>query len=398
MKQEHIILRAFGRPGGAPEFLGGPGAMPAGAGAGSPKLGVEMEMLSAGGAAAAARHNDVVAVAPVMPMRLVEPLDEGLAAPTAAGPDWGVTAVGAVNSPFTGDGVVVAVLDTGIDSTHPAFAGVHLVTKSFTGSADASDDHGHGTHCAGTIFGRDVDGVRIGVARGVKKALIGKVLGPGGGGSDQIVKAIQWAVGEGANVISMSLGMDFPGFQKQLMNNAGMPQEVATSRALEGYRMNVLLFERLAAMVLALSDFMQTTLLIAAAGNESRTNVNPDFKIAVAPPAVSEGMISVAALGQSPGGLTPASFSNTGALVSGPGVAITSAKRGGGLVSMSGTSMATPAVAGVAALWAQKLKALGPLNTKVLTARLVASGTLAPLKPGFDPGDVGSGLVQAPQN
>ena len=162
--------------------------------------------------------------------------------------------------------------------------------------------------------------------------------------------------------------------------------------------MNVLMFERLAAMVLALSDFMQTTLLIAAAGNESRTNVNPDFKIAVAPPAVSEGMISVAALGQLPGGLTPASFSITGALVSGPVVAITSAKRGGGLVSMSGTSMATPAVAGVAALWAQKLKALGPLNTKVLTARLVASGTLAPLKPGFDPGDVGSGLVQAPQN
>ena len=352
MKQEHIILRAFGPAGaaiGPGGFLGGPGAAPAGV----TKVEVEMEMLSAGGAAAASRKNDVAAVAPVMPMKLIEPFDEGVAAPTAAGPDWGVQAVGAVTSQFTGDGIVMCVLDTGIDASHPAFNGVNIVQKSFTGSADASDDHGHGTHCAGTIFGRDVDGVRIGIARGIKKALIGKVLGPGGGGSDQIVKAIQWAVGEGATVISMSLGMDFPGFQKQLMNNAGMPAEVATSRALEGYRLNVILFERLAAMVLALSDFMQTTLLIAAAGNESRTNVDPDFKIAVAPPAVAEGMISVAALGQSPNGLKVASFSNSGALISGPGVSITSAKKGGGLVAMSGTSMATPAVAGVAALWAQ---------------------------------------------
>ena len=240
MKQEHIILRAFGPAGGPGGFLGGPGAAPSGAA--PAKVAVEMEMLSAGDAAAAARKNDVAAVAPVMPMKLVEPLDEGIAAPTAAGPDWGVQAVGAVSSPFTGDGIVVAVLDTGIDSTHPAFTGVNLVTKSFTGSANADDDHGHGTHCAGTIFGRDVNGVRIGVARGVKKALIGKVLGPGGGGSAQLVKAIHWAVGEGATVISMSLGMDFPGFQKQMVG-AGMPAEVATSRALEGYRLNVLLFE-----------------------------------------------------------------------------------------------------------------------------------------------------------
>jgi subtilisin family serine protease len=395
MKQEHIILRSIGPKSGPGGFLGGPGAVPAGAPA-APKVAVEMDTLSASGAASVARKKDVEAVAPVIPMKLVEPLDEGLAAPTAAGPDWGVQAVGAVTSPFTGDGVVVAVLDTGIDATHPAFAGVNLVTKSFTGSASADDDHGHGTHCAGTIFGRDVNGVRIGVARGVRKALIGKVLGAGGGGSNQIVQAIQWAVAEGANVISMSLGMDFPGYQQQLVNN-GAPADVATSQALEGYRLNVALFEKLASMVLAFSEFAQPTLLIAAAGNESRTNVNPDFKIAVAPPAVSDGMISVAALGQSAAGLKIASFSNTGALISGPGVSITSAKRGGGLVSMSGTSMATPNVAGVAALWAQKLKGMGPLNTKLFSARLLASGTLTGLAPGFDPGDIGSGLVQAPQ-
>ena len=77
-------------------------------------------------------------------------------------------------------------------------------------------------------------------------ALIGKVLGAqGGGSSEQIVSAIQWAVENGANVISMSLGMDFPGFVAQL-EQAGLPTELATSRALEGYRANVQLFERLA--------------------------------------------------------------------------------------------------------------------------------------------------------
>ena len=57
---------------------------------------------------------------------------------------------------------------------------------------------------------------RIGVARGVQKALIGKVLGEGGGSSATIASAIQWAMDNGANVISMSLGIDFPGYQASL--------------------------------------------------------------------------------------------------------------------------------------------------------------------------------------
>jgi subtilisin family serine protease len=230
----------------------------------------------------------------------------------------------------------------------------------------------------------------------VKKVLIGKVLGSQGGSSDQIVNAIQWAVENGANIISMSLGIDFPGLVEELQAN-GFPPALATSRALEGYRANVQLFERLASLIQARGAFGQATVIIAAAGNESRRDEDPNFEIAVSPPAVSEGIISVAALGESAQGLNVASFSNTGANVSGPGVKIVSAKTGGGLRSLSGTSMATPHVAGVAALWAEKITAVGVLSPLQLTARLIGSANTTGLTPGLDPFDFGAGLVRAPQ-
>jgi subtilisin family serine protease len=343
------------------------------------------------------RTRGVLSVAPVIPMKLIAPVgpadDVGVA---AAAMTWGVTAVGADTSVFSGDGIVVSILDTGIDAAHPAFAGVDLVQHDFTGEGNG-DQHGHGTHCAGTVFGRDVNDTRIGVATGVKKALIGKVLGARGGSSDQIVRAIQWAVDGGATVISMSLGMDFPGLVADLIDR-GYPADIATSLALEGYRANVMLFERLASLVRAQGAFAQPALLVAAAGNESRRGDNPDFEVAVAPPAVAEGMVSVAALAAGAQGFSVAPFSNVGALVSGPGVSVTSARRGGGLTAMSGTSMATPHVAGVAALWAQKLKAANQLTTVNLMTRLVASGTTAGMAAGFDPVDVGAGMVRAPQD
>ncbi|HEY5707306.1 MAG TPA: S8 family serine peptidase [Terrimicrobiaceae bacterium] len=394
MKEKHIILRSP-RSATRDVFRGGtavfdPLNTPA------VEISVQVEEIGKNEVNALAREADVVCIAPSMPMKLVEPLsDDGQAQPAAGTATWGVNAVGAVTSPFTGDGVVVAVLDTGIDPNHPAFAGVTLVQKNFT-TAGPNDEQGHGTHCAGTIFGRDVNETRIGVAPGVKKALIGKVLGTGGGASDQIADAINWAVENGAQVISMSLGIDFPGFVKILENN-GFPTQAAVTRALEGYRANVLLFERIASLVRARGLFGQATLIVAAAGNESRRNGNPPYEIAAAPPAVAEGVISVAALGESPAGLTAAPFSNTFANVSGPGVGVFSAKLGGGLVALSGTSMATPHVAGVAALWAERISAGGPLNGVEWTARLIGSAVTTGIAPGFDPADVGAGLVRAPQ-
>jgi subtilisin family serine protease len=173
------------------------------------------------------------------------------------------------------------VLDTGINKNHPAFAGIadQIVEKDFTGTGNG-DNQGHGTHCAGTIFGRAVDGKRIGVAPGVTKALIGKVLADdGSGNSDMIFAAIQWAVAEGAQVISMSLGFDFPGSVKR-MTDDGWPIELATSTSLEGYRANLRMFDALMQMIKARAAFGLEPVVIAASGNESKTDLNPDFKIA----------------------------------------------------------------------------------------------------------------------
>lgn len=354
-----------------------------------------------------AKQSDVLAVAPAIPMRLIKPdarSSTGDLAPRV-GVDWGIQAVGADTSPFTGKGVRVAVLDTGIDANHVAFKGVNLIEKDFTGDGNG-DLNGHGTHCAGTIFGRDVNGYRIGVARGIDTALIGKVLDKdGSGSSDQIVRAIQWALDEGAHIISMSLGMDFPGYVKALQER-GVELEPATSLALEGYRANVTLFERLTAFIRSRAMFLQSSVIVAAAGNESRS---PRYQIAVSPPAVADGIISVAALGKKETGkLAVPSFSNIGANVAAPGVSITSAAAGqvdpssghsGGLITMSGTSMAAPCVAGVTALWAEKiLSSNGILNPLNLTAQLIASATTSPLEAGFTPISVGTGLVRAPQS
>jgi subtilisin family serine protease len=341
-----------------------------------------------------ARDPLILDFARTMPTRLIAPTVSSAVA--TAGPTWGIKAVGAHKSPSDGHDVLVCVLDTGIDASHPAFAGVDLVQKDFSGSGNG-DAQGHGTHCAGTVFGRDVAGTRIGVARGVSRVLIGKVLGNDGrGGSDMLFNAMLWASSSNAKVISMSLGFDFPGLSKQLVDD-GFPVDLATSIALEGYRANLRVFDSLMGLIGSRAAFNGGAVVLAASGNESKRQKNPNYEVSASVPAAAKDIVSVGALGEANGRLKVADFSNTNPILSAPGVNVVSAKAGGGLVAFNGTSMACPHAAGVAALWWQSLAdASIPVTASAVVARLRTACRTDLFLHGVDVPDRGDGLVQAP--
>jgi subtilisin family serine protease len=351
-------------------------------------LTVSEEQLTAAEAHAAARDDLIYCIARAAPMRLIRPVAKRPSKKPAT--PWGISAVGADRTDFTGDGVVVAVLDTGIDPAHPAFKGVTLVRENFTRDKSPDDEDGHGTHCAGTIFGRDVDGCRIGVARGVKRALIGKVIGRDGGDSAEIVRAIQWAVKEGAHVISMSLGFDPVGYFDTLIKD-GYSRVAAFDTAMQDMLATKELFEAVGRSVEATR---RDVVLVVAAGNES---LRPKHAISATAPAGGRAeFITVGAIGAGqPYEL--AYFSNTGVDVMAPGVDISSAALGGGLEAMDGTSMATPHVAGIAALLLEKArKSNQNVKANLIRDRIRGMASLANFDPQSDPDDVGNGLAQAP--
>ncbi len=364
-----------------------------GASEGERRARVDYERLTASDAAAIAADPEVEAIAPAMSTRLIEPRP---VADDHTRQAWGIAAVGADRSNFTGKGVVVAVLDTGIDASHPAFAGMEIEQQDFSGDGNG-DRQGHGTHCAGTIFGRDVDGVRIGVAPGVERAVIGKVLGDNGGGdSEMILEGINWALSRGANIISMSLGFDFPGMVASWAED-GWPLELATSNALDAYRVNLRAFDAVMTLTKARGGLGGSALIVAAAGNESRRDEHPEWRISASLPAAADDVISVAAVGRHGERFSVASFSNSNSLIAAPGVDILSARAGGGLVSLSGTSMACPHVAGVSALWWEAIRSGGRAATPTnLRAALIDNAQRGRFEPAYAEIDFGQGLVLAP--
>jgi len=245
---------------------------------------------------------------------------------------WGLLASNLTNSKATGKGVKVCVLDTGFYASHPDFSDRVVEGKSFIAGENWDDDrNGHGTHCVGTAAGRHSDdGKRYGVAPDAD-IYVGKVLSNSGSGSTSgIVDAIDWALEKGCKVISMSLGA---------------PTNVGQSPSL--------IFERSGERALN-----NGCIIVAAAGNDSG---RPGFMRPVSSPANSKSIMAVAAVDSAS---NIASFSNAGLNnstggrvdICAPGVDVFSCyskDAAGGVLykRLNGTSMATPHVAGLAALY-----------------------------------------------
>ncbi len=278
---------------------------------------------------------------------------------------WGLQATRVASSRWTGRGVRVAVLDTGMDLNHPDFVGRRITARSFIDGESVQDGHGHGTHCIGTACGplKPARLPRYGVAHECE-IFAGKVLSNRGSGSDGgILAGIQWAVQNGCAVVSMSLG--------------------APVRAGARYSS---VFEQAARRALNAG-----THIIAAAGNDSG---RPSHVAPVSHPANCPSILAVAALDArlrvayfSNGGINPESGQID---IAGPGVAVYSAWPLPDINhTISGTSMATPHVAGIAALYAEahaKARCIDLFSLLTQNARRLE----LPAR------DVGAGLVQAP--
>ncbi|WP_077413770.1 S8 family peptidase [Chryseobacterium sp. JV274] len=251
--------------------------------------------------------------------------------------EWGLKAIGLGNANYTGKGIDVCILDTGLETSHPDFSSEEIEGKSFIDGEDWNrDPNGHGTHCAGVATGniRSDNGNRYGIARGCNLK-IAKVLADNGRGTtSSVIDAIDWAITKKIRILSLSLASPV-----KLDDQPSVLFETIGERALEN-----------------------GCLIIAAAGNDSS---RPQIPQPVSMPANSKSIMAVGAIDSqlkiarfSNAGINPSTGGNIN--VCAPGVDIVSAypknakNKNNLYYSMSGTSMAAPHVSGLAALYMEQ--------------------------------------------
>ncbi len=243
-----------------------------------------------------------------------------------------------------GEGVRVALLDTGIDDAHPDLKDRIAAMKDFSGSAwGTRDQQGHGTHTAGTIAADDNGVGVVGVASKCS-LLVGKVLGDDGSGSmEAVADGIRWAIAQKAQIISMSLG---------------------SPDADDG-------------VLAAIQEAVKAGIfVVCAAGNEGHLVdkiTRQDINTVDYPGKWTELCSCVGAHDES-GKI--AEFSSRGPEVDflAPGVNVASCWPGGRYAYLDGTSMATPFMAGTAALLIAYRKAKGyePITSQAMLEALVS--------------------------
>ncbi|MFN3374638.1 MAG: S8 family serine peptidase, partial [Chloroflexus sp.] len=212
----------------------------------------------------------------------------------------------------TGGPIIVAVIDTGVDASHPDLSGRVLSgLNTITGSTNTSDDNGHGTAVAGLIAAAGDNGIGIaGICWGCQILPVKACFNNGRCRDSSVISAIRWATDNGARIINLSLGgaMSSPALQDAV--------RYATERGV---------------------------LIIAASGNERAEGNAPNY------PAAYPETIAVGATGYSD---EVTGFSNTGDYLDlvAPGIDITTTLPGNSYATATGTSFASPFVAGAAAL------------------------------------------------